>query len=399
MKRILSRDVEFEGRQIETLHSFYDDNLDPILLPNLWLLHLSLNQAVYGWRKTGTKRRSQRTPKNVEIAFTQSDISENTAHNYVGHVFKLLNHINDKPQINVHYTEQLTSRFINDYLNNVLPERLDSIASVKAHQAGIAAYCNFLCALGVWPLEQNRPTTIYRKTRQYMADKDTRPRKINYVARYEYDDLLRTCTSKRDKLILAMGYEVGLRASENIGLELNDQGKHRGLRSLFEELESKPEKMQFEYILRAKYTKGNKTGAVYFDRELLQQMKDYHDGERAAAVKESRIDAPTLFIRYDHDGKGQSISIGHASKMFGKLITQLSYLNQSLSYHDLRHSFATILFHEELLDSNGQETRSESAALETVRKRLRHTEGSKTVHRYIRLRTVMLSRETGGQHE
>ncbi len=396
MKRILSRDVEFEGRQIETLHSFYDDNLDPILLPNLWLLHLSLNQTVYGWRKTGTKRSSQRTPKNVEIVFTQSDISENTAHNYVGHVFKLLNHINDKPQIKVHYTEQLTSRFINDYLNNVLPERLDSIASVKAHQAGIAAYCNFLCALGIWPLEQNRPTTIYRKTRQYMADKDTRPRKINYVTSDEYSDLLRTCTSKRDKLILAMGYEVGLRASENIGLELNDHGKHQGLRSLFEELESTPSKMQFEYVLRAKYTKGSKTGAIYFDRELLQQMKDYHDGERAAMVEESGVDAPTLFIRYDHDGKGQSISVEHASNMFKNIKEQLSYLNQSLSYHDLRHSFATILFHEELFDSNGQETRSESAALETVRKRLRHAEGSKTVHRYIRLRTVMESREAGG---
>ncbi|WP_286294911.1 tyrosine-type recombinase/integrase [Vibrio apostichopi] len=395
MKRILSRDVEFEDRKIETLHSFYDDNLDPILLPNLWLLHLSLNQAVYGWRKTGTKRRSQRTPKNVEIAFTQNDISENTAHNYVGHVFKLLNHINDKPQINVHYTEQLTSRFINDYLNNVLPERLDSIASVKAHQAGIAAYCNFLCALGIWPLEQNRPTTIYRKTRQYMADKDTRPRKINYITSDEYSDLLRTCTSKRDKLILAMGYEVGLRASENIGLELNDNGKHKGLRPLFEELESTPSKMQFEYILRAKYTKGSKTGAIYFDRELLQQMKDYHDGERAAVVEKSGVDAPTLFIRYDHDGRGQSISVEHASNMFKNIKEKLSYLNQSLSYHDLRHSFATILYHEELLDSNGQETRSESAALETVRKRLRHAEGSKTVHRYIRLRTVMLSRETG----
>ncbi|WP_394243556.1 tyrosine-type recombinase/integrase [Vibrio astriarenae] len=396
MKRILSRDVEFEGHQLETLHSFYDDNLDPILLPNLWLLHLSLKHTVYGWRKTGTTRSSQRTPKNVEIAFTQSDISENTAHNYAGHVFKLLNHINDKPQINVHYTEQLTSRFINDYLNNVLPERLDSIASVQAHQAGIAAYCNFLCALGIWPLDQNRPTWIYRKTRQYMADKDTRPRKINYITSDEYSDLLRTCTSKRDKLILAMGYEVGLRASENIGLELNDHGEHQGLRSLFEELESTPSKMQFEYVLRAKYTKGSKTGAIYFDRELLQQMKDYHDGERAAVVEESGVDSPTLFIRYDHDGKGQSISVEHASNMFKNIKEQLPYLNQTLSYHDLRHSFATILYHEELLDSNGQETRSESAALETVRKRLRHAEGSKTVHRYIRLSTVMLSRETGG---
>ncbi|WP_268677534.1 hypothetical protein [Vibrio caribbeanicus] len=96
--------------------------------------------------------------------------------------------------------------------------------------------------------------------------------------------------------------------------------------------------MLFEYILRAKYTKGSKTGAIYFDRKLLKQMKDYHDGERAAMVEESGVDAQTLFIRYDHDGKGQSISVEHASNMFKNIKVQLSYLNQSLSYHDLCHN-------------------------------------------------------------
>ncbi len=394
MHRLLSRDVEIEGIPIERLYIFYDDNYDPIELPNLWLLHIGINQAVWGWRTTGTQRKGKKQTNNVEVEFKQTHVAENTAANYVGHVFKLLEYIHSLPELSVHRTENLTSRFLNHYLNNVLPERLESFTSLSAHQAGIAAYCNFLCALGIWPEDQNRPTTIYRKTKQYMADKDTRPRKINYVASWEYNDLLRACSSDRDKLILKMGYEVGLRAEENIGLELNDHGKHKGLRSLFAELESNPQKMQWEYILRGRFTKGSKTGAIYFDRELLQHMKDYHDGERATIVADTKYDAPTLFIRHDHASQGQSIGSQCASKVFAKLKVQFPSLNQSLSYHDLRHSFATKLFHDELLDSEGQETRSESAALETVRKRLRHAEDSTTVYRYIRLRTVMLERET-----
>ncbi len=259
MHRLLSRDIEMEGIPIERLYIFYDDNWVPVELANLWLLHIAINQAVWGWSTKGTQRKGKKQIEDVEVKFKQTHVAENTARNYVGHVFKLLEYINSLPELSVHRTENLTSRFLNHYLNTVLPERLESFSSLSAHQAGIAAYCNFLCALGIWPEDQNRPTTIYRKTKQYMADKDTRPGKINFVASWEYNDLLRACNSDRDKLILKMGYEVGLRAEENTGLELNYHGQHIGLRSLFAELESKPNKMQWEYILRARFTKGGKT--------------------------------------------------------------------------------------------------------------------------------------------
>lgn len=398
MYKDLYHNVEIDGVNIEKLHVFYDTNREPIILPSLWLVQVAIQQEVWGWHTTGERSTSgttttRRRQKNVETAFKAEPVAENTLANYVGHVFKLLEYINKNPDLSVHRTENLTARFLNHYLNEVLPERLGSAASLKAHQAGIAAYCNFLCAIGIWPKDQNRPTTIYRKTKQYMAEKDTKPLKINYVANYEYDDLLRVCPSKRDKLILQMGYEVGLRAEENTGLELNDHGKHQGLLSMFEELTSRPEKMEWEYTLRGMYTKGGKTGAIYFDRELLESMKDYHDGERSAIVDQSGRDAPTLFVRNDPQGKGLPIGPSQATTTFRDAREQLPHLNQALSYHDLRHSFATKLYHEELQNPEGQETRSESAALEVVRQRLRHSEGSTTVKRYIRLRTVMLTRE------
>jgi len=63
-------------------------------------------------------------------------------------------------------------------------------------------------------------------------------------------------------------------------------------------------------------------------------------------------------------------------------------MNQSLSYHDLRHTFATELYHSELIDSEGHETHSESAALIVVSERLGH-KGTATTKRYIRLKQQM----------
>ncbi|UPR51979.1 site-specific integrase [Vibrio cyclitrophicus] len=398
MYKNLYHDVEIDGINIQRLHVYYDDDYEPVILPSLWLVQIAVTLEVWGWHTSGQRSNcgsslSRKKVLNVETAFKAEPITENTLENYVGHVFKLLKHINKNPDLSIHRTENLTTRYLNHYLNEVLPEQLKSPESLKAHQSGIAAYCNFLCALGVWEKDNNRPTTIYRKTKQYMAEKDTRPLKINYVSSYEYNDLLRVCPCKRDKLLLQLGYEVGLRAEENTGLELNDYETHQGLRSMFKELESRPEKMEWEYTLRGKYTKGGRTGKIYIDRELLQKIKEYHDLDRAAIVSESGYDSPTLFVRDDPQGKGLPIGRRQATTTFRKARTQLPQINQSLSYHDLRHSFATKLYHDELLNPEGQETRSESAALEVVRQRLRHSEGSTTVKRYIRLRIVMLNRE------
>ncbi len=397
MYKDIYHNFNIDGTNIDKLYVYCDDNREPIILPSLWLIQMGIKQEVWGWHTTGnfdTHGRRYRPPKTVELSFRAEPVSENTLDNYVGHVYKLLEYINQHPNLSVHHTEKLTTRFLNYYLNTILPDSLGSLTSLKAHQSGIAAYCNFLCALGIWPKDYSRSTTIYRKTRQYMAEKDTRPLKINYVATYEYNELLRCCSCKRDRLILQMGYEVGLRASENCGLELNDRGKHKGLRSIFEELTSRPEKMEWEYTLRGYYTKGKKTGKIYFDRELLEIMKSYHDNERASIVEESEhSEAPTLFVREDPKGRGFPIGVKQASTIFCNVKKQLAHINQELSYHDLRHTFATKLFHEELKNPEGQETRSESAALEVVRQRLRHSEGSTTVHRYIRLRNVMLTRE------
>ncbi len=394
MERISIRNTYIEGMQIDKLHVFLDDHGNLIILPMLWTLNLAITGCVFGWRKKRSFNHNkifQAGGKSIsERIFDANFISDNSIENYVGHVFHFLSFINklykEEGAPSVHNTELINSRLINHYLNNILPKRLNSVESLKSHQAAISSYFSFLYELEI---KDVMPSVIYRMTHQLLAEKDCRPKKINYVSRSERSSLLQACTNDRDRLIIRMGYEVGLRSEENTGLVLGNgkaKGKAcKGLLSIFDELEKYPNKNYFEFTLNGKYTKGGKTRNIYFYRELLSAMKRYYENERNSVIQRFQKPSNTLFIKTDYEGAGNSISAGHASNLFGNLRSRCPQINQLLSYHDLRHTFATELYHEELLDPGGQETRSESAALIVVSERLGHKNTS-TTRRYIRLR-------------
>ncbi len=210
MERIVIRDVEVEGTSIEKLHVILDDEKSVIFLPLLWTTHLANTGTIFGWHQrghfsSGGSSYAARKPISIEKSFEMRPVSENTIQNYIGHFFQFLKYINDLNKSDeiptVHHTQLVNSRFINHYLNNVLPEKLQSKASLSAHQAAISAYYSFLHELEIkGPI----PSIINRKTEQYMAEKDTRLKKINYVSRAERSALLRACNSERDRLIIRM---------------------------------------------------------------------------------------------------------------------------------------------------------------------------------------------------
>lgn len=403
MERISLKDVELEGTKIDHLNVFLDDEGSIVFLPLLWTVHLATKSTVHAWRITGSFDQSEpgsggRKARNVEKQIKEESVAENTVKNYVGHVFKFLKHINQLHKSiktpSVHKTHLVDSKFVNNYLNEVLPNELQSSASLKAHQAAISSYYLFLFSLRI---SDSIVSTIYPKTNQFMAEKDMRPPKINYVSRNERRTLLNACSNDRDKLILRMGFEVGLRTEENTGLVLGEQkakGKQAlGLLALFDELEINPDKLIFKFVLNGKFTKGKKTRYVYFDRNLLESMKKYYQNERANILKVSGQGCETLFVRNDNEGKGKPISAAHASNVFHELLIQFPYMNQSLSYHDLRHTFATELYHEIMYDECGHERGSQNTALLNVSTRLGHSYTKSTI-RY--LRTEMQMKEIEG---
>jgi integrase len=226
-----------------------------------------------------------------------------------------------------------------------------------------------------------------------MAEKDCRPKKINYVSMADRSALLMVANNERDRLIIRMGFEIGLRTEENLGLILSSHkakfDNHKGLLELFADLDNYPMKEVFDFVLNGKYTKRGITRTIFFKRDLLVAMKRYHDSERCAAMLSSNQSHDTLFIRLDNEGMGLPICKDQGSNVFTKLRLQCPFINERLSYHDLRHTFATELYHAELANPSGQETRSESAALIVVAERLGHQNITSTI-RYIRLRQQMI---------
>jgi site-specific recombinase XerD len=398
MERISLKKVELEGTKIDHLYLFLDDEGSIIFLPMLWTVHLACKSTVHKWRVVGSfdqsaPRSNSRKAREVTKVLNEELIAENTVENYVGHMFKFLKYINKLHKSlktpSVHNTELVNTRFVNEYLNEVLPNELQSSASLKAHQAAISAYYLFLFSLEI---REPIVPTVNPKTNQSMAEKDMRPQKINYVSREERRTLLNACGCNRDKLILRMGFEVGLRTEENTGLIL---GKHKanrkqnnGLLALFDELETNPDKWSFEFILNGKFTKGGKTRRIYFDRDLLEAMKHYCENERENIMKVSGRECETMFVRNDNEGKGLAISAVHASNVFHDLLVQFPNMNQSLSYHDLRHTFATELYHELAYDEFRHEKGSQNNALLNVSMRLGHSYTTSTM-RYLRTEMQM----------
>lgn len=393
MERIVIPKIEICGAVLERLNIFLDDEKNLIILPFLWALHIANTGSVFQWVKTATfSKFHSKQPSSSQQLLVSRSITENTIRNYLGHVYKFLQYINlSSNSQSVHQTELLTSSFINNYLNYELPKTLRSINSLNAHQAAINSYLNFLFDIEIKDICH---ISTLRKTKQDMADADTRPKKINYISKIERSQLLKACSNHRDKLIIRLGYEVGLRTSELRGLLLRKKvekqtASRKGLINLFFDLNNNPTQMSFKYSLEAKYTKRQKTRNIYFFRELLESMKDYYENERLIVEKLSKINSDCLLLRIDNFGHGLPIGKTQGTNTFALLRKKINNINDTLSYHDLRHTFATELYHLELMDDEGNETRSESAALITVSERLGHAD-TDTTKVYIRLRIQML---------
>ncbi|MBQ0832933.1 MAG: site-specific integrase [Marinobacter sp.] len=389
MKRITT---SYQGHCLDPLWVILDGQSSPPLLPLLYTSFLSKNGVVYEAREA----LDETSPRRMKFLI-EKDVSDATIRSYVYCLAQFLSHLENcriqYQTAGMHLSSACSQRFVNHYLNNVLPKRLDSFQSLRNHQSALVAYFNWLAYMEISPRLELK---IHRKTRQLMADLSNKKHYIQYVSRSGRAKLLNCCESLAEKLVMRMGFEVGLRTSEMMGLRVFGED---GLLSLFENLESRDftHVDQFRYRLKGRYTKGGKSRWIYFDRLLLRDMKRYFETERQWLVDQSNSTDASFFLRTDHGFKGTGIGREHASRVFRKRVPAAG-LNPLLHFHDLRHTFATELFHAELAAPYGRETRSESAALIVVSQRLGHAMGkdgyaSPVTTRYVRMRLQMLEIE------
>ncbi|MCJ8318583.1 MAG: site-specific integrase [Colwellia sp.] len=398
MKKTTLKNINISGNTFENLTVFFDKEGSIVLLPLLYTIFLENTGEVIKYREY---------EKNGEIykELYEDPIADSSIDGYIGNVYKFFEYIeaesDEKLPPSVHHTYLLKPSFIRDYLNKHLVKTLTD-TSLGVHQASIKSYFNFVAKLGlVNPLN----IKVTRKAKKEAFDNNRSQNKINYISTEERISLLNKCTNKRDRLILRNGFEVGMRTKENTGLLLKYKNKEKGyLLDLFKQLDD-PEKSHintFKYWLHGRYTKGQRSRWIFFDRQLLEAMKDYYYTERAAVLSKiiDKGDPDALLLNDDRRYFGEPISRRLGTDVFAKYRAMVDWMDQSLSYHDLRHTFATELYHSEIINEAGKETRSQSAALIKVAQRLGHKLGkngkpAEVTTRYIRLRETMLDVEGG----
>lgn len=160
-----------------------------------------------------------------------------------------------------------------------------------------------------------------------------------------------------------MGFECGLRTKENQGLLLNNftinGNTYKGLLSLFKDMDSDEDKMEFTFRLQGLFSKGfngkgGKSRDIFIHRSLLQAIRDYWVEERPISKSDH------LFLN-QQKGNTQSEVISHdrATVAFSTIRDRILYdqsmsklnqdwqvLDKDHSYHILRHSYGTDKFYE-----------------------------------------------------
>jgi len=385
-------DFEYKDHTLDTLWVILDEQNSPPVLPLLYTTYLSRFGIVYEAKELSDKT-SRKRIKSLEAR----DVSDKTIRSYAYNLAQFLTYLQycqtTHQTPGMHASSACSEKFVNHYINQVLASNLESSHSLNSHRSALIAYFNWLDYMEVAPRLELR---INRQTRQAMAERSQKQNYIQYVSKYWRMELLKACGTLGEKLMMRMGYDVGLRTSELMGLRMS--GKYN-LSDLFSQLESTDfsHVEQFRYWLQGKYTKGGKSRWIYFDRDWLIDMKRYHDTERKWLANQTGHNDSSFFLRTDQRFGGTGIGEEQASRVFCKRAQQAG-LNTLLSFHDLRHTFATELFHTELAGPDGRETRSESAALIVVAQRLGHTfrndgKAPPVTTRYIRMRLQMQEME------
>lgn len=384
--------LSYHGHLLDPLWLILDQQSSPPILPLMFSTHLSRHGVVYEAREVADESSRRRISSLME-----REVSDATIRSYIYSLAKFLSYL-EECQVHhqtpgMHESSACSARFVNHYLNHILANELDSSQSLNTHRSALIAYYNWLTYMEISPRLELK---IHRRTRQFMAEKNKKQNYIQYVSRYQRNELLNACETLAEKLMMRMGFEVGLRTSELMGLRLSGE---KGLLTLIGQLDDNDfsHVNQFRYWLHGRYTKGSKSRWIYFDRFLLQDMKRYLETERQWVIDQTSSNDDSFFLRTDQRFIGTGIGKEQGSRVFTKRARSAG-LNPLLHFHDLRHTFATELFHAELAGPDGRETRSESAALIVVAQRLGHSIGRdgqppRVTTVYIRMQLEMLQVE------
>ena len=353
----------------------------PLLLPLLFAAFVAKNGFTY------RQRRSRHKGNTLEPSY----LRPYTVRNYLSCLNLFLDALegfsvqckHSGPHMpsgdNLHLVDE---RFLALYMSEYLPQYCGTFRTLQQHQAAIQAFFDWLTFFGFHvgarvPLRRDAQERLVRPTK-------SKEGVIQYISKVSRKLLLRECRFKRDRLVLRAGFELGLRASENLALVLPDQmikGKRKpGLLTLFSRARQQGFDQPLDFWLDGRYCKYGKSRQILIPPALLEDFADYYDTERAEACASRKTSTKHLFINY---GKLDRLEISpqFPTDLFRSVRRTAPFLDAGLSYHDLRHTFATELYSSLIEDDRGF---GQNRALAIVQDRLGHASPSSTT-RYVHL--------------
>jgi integrase len=339
--------------QINGHHIYLDDNEDPILLPCVFSRFTQCAQ----YKVERSKEEDENTGR-AKIVFHEIEIGEDAAYKISSHLGRYLEWVNNYKTsrfISLNTHTALPGEIVNEYINEYLIDECmksefvanQAVNSLNAYYDWISYYFG----------NKSRHIGIKPKFRKTARNNSKGALAVKYLVPATRELYYRNADNLLQEIVLRNGGDLGCRAKENQGFLLNDfvanKEKYTGLRTLFKQLEKKPEQDVFEYHLSSLYTKYGRSRTLYIPRHLLQKMKSYYDEERP------KSDSNHLLVINSSNNRGECISKTYACRIFfdiknklmqkikdnPSLYNDIQEIHESFSYHVMRHSFGTDIFY------------------------------------------------------
>ena len=200
-------------------------------------------------------------------------------------------------------------RFVDKPLDKVVPEDIQAYQRhlVTERKVGFSAFNQATCALRFfyreclekdWPIER----MPYQRKRRGLPE---------ILSPEEVAAIFEACSNLKHKALLMTSYSGGLRLGETLGLIPSDIGSQR-------------------MMIRIEQGKGRKDRYVMLSEVLLKTLRQYFKAFR-----------PVRWL-FEGKTKGEPLSASTAEKVF-KLAAGRASVAKNVSFHSLRHAFATHL--------------------------------------------------------
>lgn len=152
--------------------------------------------------------------------------------------------------------------------------------------------------------------------------KTVRDESYEFITRKQYNILFRACNNRRDKLIIALMFECGLRIGEVIGLHIEDCKPQDG--SIYIR--------QRENLPNDARVKNHSEGVVFMPDYVVSLLIDY--------LTEDVLDVQNdmLFVNLYRGNIGEAIKVNTVGDLFKRLSLKVAI---NVHPHMLRHGFAT----------------------------------------------------------